>query len=108
MAFLAAKMGTGTQQLFGLIKEVFESATQRVTTGELNRFVESLHFDERKILYITQASVRPPSFVLFTDKRGPLHFSDHRYIVNQIRKRFGFKGTPIELKVRGRTRRKDR
>ena len=108
VAFLAAKMGTGTQQLFGLIKEVFESATQRVTTGELNRFVESLHFDERKILYITQASVRPPSFVLFTDKRGPLHFSDHRYIVNQIRKRFGFKGTPIELKVRGRTRRKDR
>ena len=108
VAFLAAKMGTGTQQLFGLIKEVFESATQRVTTGELNRFVESLHFDERKSLYITQASVRPPSFVLFTDKRGPLHFSDHRYIVNQIRKRFGFKGTPIELKVRGRTRRKDR
>ncbi len=108
VAFLAAKMGTGTQQLFGLIKEVYESATHRVTTGELNRFVESLHFDERKILYITQASVRPPSFVLFTDKRGPLHFSDHRYIVNQIRKRFGFKGTPIELKVRGRTRRKDR
>ena len=108
VAFLSAKSGMGTKQLFALIKEVFESATNRVTTGELNRFVESLHFDERKILYITQASVRPPSFVLFTDKQGPLHFSDHRFIVNQIRKRFGFKGTPIELKIRGRARRKDR
>jgi GTP-binding protein len=108
VAFLAAKNKSGTNQLFGLIKEVYESANQRVTTGELNRFVESLHFDERKILYITQASVRPPSFILFTDKREPLHFSHHRYIINQIRRRFGFKGTPIELKVRGRQRRKDR
>jgi GTP-binding protein len=79
-----------------------------VTTGELNRFVEKLHFDERKILYITQAGVRPPSFVVFTDKAGPLHFSHERYLVNQLRKRFGFEGTPIELKIRGRLRRKER
>ena len=86
-----------------------ESANRhRVTTGELNRFVETLHFDDRKILYITQASVRPPSFVLFTDKAGPLHFSHERYLVNQLRKRFEFEGTPIHLKIRGRTRRKDR
>jgi GTP-binding protein len=108
VVFMTAKTGSGTHQLFALIKEVYESASQRVTTGELNRFVESLHFDERKILYITQAGVRPPSFVMFTDKRDPLHFSHHRYIVNQIRKRFGFRGTPIDLKVRGRLRRKDR
>jgi GTP-binding protein len=108
IVFLSAKIGTGVNQLFPLIKECYESATHRATTGELNRFVESLHFDERKILYITQASIRPPSFVLFTDKAGPLHFSNERYLVNQLRKRFGFVGTPIEIKIRGRAKRKDR
>ena len=106
--FLSAKIGTGVNRLFPLIRECYESANQRVTTGELNRFVESVRFEERKILYITQAGVRPPSFVLFTDKAGPLHFSDERYLVNQLRKRFGFVGTPIELKIRGRVRKKDR
>jgi GTP-binding protein len=108
VVFLSAKTGSGVFKLFGLIKQVFASATHRVTTGELNRFVERLHFDERKILYITQAGVRPPSFVVFTDKAGPLHFSHERYLVNQLRKRFGFEGTPIELKIRGRTKRKER
>jgi GTP-binding protein len=108
VVFLSAKVGTGVHKLFGLIKECYESATKRVTTGELNRFVETLDFDERKILYMTQASVRPPSFVLFTDKAGPLYFSNERYLTNQLRKRFGFVGTPIELKIRGRARKKDR
>jgi len=108
VVFLSAKIGTGVNKLFGLIKECYEAATHRVTTGELNRFVETLHFDERKVLYITQASVRPPSFVLFTDKAGPLYFSHERYLVNQLRKRFGFVGTPIELKIRGRAKKKDR
>ncbi len=108
IVFLSAKVGTGVNKLFGLIRECYESATHRVTTGELNRFVETLHFDERKILYITQASVRPPSFVLFTDKAGPLYFSHERYLMNQLRKRFGFLGTPIELKIRGRAKKKDR
>ena len=70
--------------------------------------MESLHFEERKIFYITQAGVRPPSFILFTDKPGPLHFSHERYLMNQLRKRFGFEGTPIELKIRGRAKKKDR
>jgi GTPase len=108
VVFLSAKTGAGVTKLFSLIQECYEAATHRVTTGELNRFVETLHFDERKILYITQASVRPPSFVLFTDKAGPLHFSHERYLVNRLRKRFGFQGTPIELKIRGRVRKKDR
>jgi GTP-binding protein len=108
VVFLSALKGTGVHKLFGLIKTVFASATRRVTTGELNRFVEKLHFDERKILYITQAGVRPPSFVVFTDKAGPLYFSHERYLVNQLRKRFGFEGTPIELKIRGRVKRSER
>jgi GTP-binding protein len=106
--FLSAKTGNGVHRLFGIIKNVYAAATHRVTTGELNRFVEKLKFEERKILYITQAGVRPPSFIVFTDKAGPLHFSHERFLVNQLRKRFGFEGTPVELKIRGRLKRKDR
>ena len=108
LVFISALNATGIYDLLELIKRVNESAFQRVTTGELNRFVETLHFEERKVLYITQASVRPPSFILFTDKAGPLHFSHERYLVNQIRKRFGFEGTPIHVKIRGRVRKRDR
>jgi GTP-binding protein len=108
VVFLSAKIGTGVNKLFPLIKECYDSANHRVTTGELNRFVETLHFEERKVLYITQTSVRPPSFVLFTDKAGSLHFSHERYLVNQLRKRFGFIGTPIQIAIRGRPRKKDR
>ena len=69
--FLSAKTGAGVNRIFKLIREVYESATKRVTTGELNRFVERLRFEERKIYYITQASVRPPTFVLFTNRVRP-------------------------------------
>ena len=106
LVFMSALKGTGISHLLELIKRVNASASHRVTTGELNRFVETLRFDERKVLYITQAGVHPPSFVLFTDKSGPLHFSHERYLTNQLRKRFGFEGTPIHLKIRGRQRRK--
>ena len=106
--YLSALTGASVKHLFPVVKECYQNARKRVTTGELNRFVETLRFEERKILYITQASVKPPSFILFTDKSGPLHFSDERYIINQLRKRFGFEGTPIELKIRGRLRKKDR
>jgi GTP-binding protein len=100
--FISAKTGAGVERLFGRIREVYESASKRVTTGELNRFVESLHFEERKIYYITQASIRPPTFILFTNRAGPLHFSHERYLVNQIRRQFGFRGTPVVVKVRGK------
>jgi GTPase len=99
IVFLSAKSGTGVGALFRLIREVYESATRRITTGELNRFVEQLHFEERKIFYITQHSIRPPAFAVFTDRGGALHFSHERYLMNQIRREFGFRGTPIMLKT---------
>jgi GTP-binding protein len=102
VVFLSAKTGAGVDRIFKLIREVYESATKRISTGELNRFVERLRFEERKIYYITQASVRPPTFVLFTNRAAPLHFSDERYLINQIRKQFGFRGTPIVLKTKGK------
>src|SRR4029077_19426761 len=75
VVFLSARSGAGLQKLIPLIREVFQSASRRVTTGELNRFVEQLKFEERKIYYITQHSIRPPAFAVFTGKGGPLHFS---------------------------------
>jgi GTP-binding protein len=102
VVFLSAKTGAGVDGLYKLIREVHASAGQRISTGELNRFVEALHFEERKIYYITQASVHPPTFVVFTDRAGPMHFSHERHLVNQIRRRFGFKGTPVVLKTRGK------
>ena len=102
VVFLSALSGAGVDRLFGLIGEVYGSATRRIPTGELNRFVEQLRFEERKIFYITQTGVRPPTFVLFTDRGGPLHFSHERHLVNQIRRRFGFRGTPIVLKTRAK------
>jgi GTP-binding protein len=104
IVFISAKTGAGVGKLFPLIREVYESASHRITTGELNRFVEQLHFEDRKIFYITQASIRPPSFVVFTDRGGALHFSHERYLINQIRRRFGFRGTPVLLKTRSKER----
>jgi GTP-binding protein len=108
VAFLSAKEGTNVKMLFKQIREAYESATRRVTTGELNRFVESLHFEERKVLYVTQASVRPPHFIFFTDGQGPLHFSHERYLINQLRKKFDFNSTPIVITIRGRKKRTER
>ncbi len=51
---------------------------------------------------MTQASIRPPTFVVFTDKAGDMHFSMQRALVNQLRERFGFEGTPIVIKAKRR------
>jgi GTP-binding protein len=103
VAFISAKTGAGVKGLFRLIEKGYESASKRVTTGELNRFVETLEpVRDTKIYYMTQASVRPPAFVVFTGEGRNLHFSTERYLVNQLRRRFGFEGTPIVIKARRR------
>ncbi len=108
VVFLSARTGAGVPKLFPLIREVYEEASRRVPTGELNRFLEGLRFEpELKVRYATQASVRPPTFVLFTDPARPLHFSTERFLVNRLRERYGFHGTPVVVKVpkqRGRQR----
>ena len=92
IAFVSAKTGAGVPGLFRMISDAYEAASKRVTTGELNRFVETLEFDRNmKIYYMTQGSVRPPTFVVFTDKAKDLHFSSERFLINQLRKRFGLK-----------------
>ena len=108
VVFLSAKTGAGVDQLFPLIRSGYESASRRIGTGELNRFVETTLKDERepRILYATQGSVRPPTFVLFTDRAIPLHFSKERRLMNQIRRRFGFEGTPIVIKTKSKSKKR--
>jgi len=106
VAFLSALTGAGVAKLLPRIRQAYEASSRRVTTGELNRFLESIELArEPRVLYITQAGVRPPTFVAFTDRPQPLHFSHERYLVNQLRRRFGFAATPIVLKTRFRRRR---
>jgi GTP-binding protein len=101
--FASAKEGEGIRRIFSTIRRCYESASKRVTTGELNRFVESIKFDgDVKVYYITQASMRPPTFIVFTDKAGNMHFSTERFLTNRLRERFGFEGTPIVIKTKRR------
>jgi len=101
VVFLSAKNSSGLNRLISCIDQGYASASTRVTTGELNRFVQTLKLEpERKIRYVTQAGVRPPTFVLFTDRKEKLHFSTERFLINRLREKFGFRGTPVVIKTK--------
>jgi GTP-binding protein len=101
VVFISALTGQGTASLFSLIRKGFESASHRIGTGELNRFVELLRWEyQTKIKYLTQASIRPPTFVVFTAGVGKLHFSAERFLANRLREKFGFAGTPVVVKTK--------
>lgn len=101
--FASAKNAEGIRRIFTMIRHVFEAASKRITTGELNRFVETLKFEgDVRIYYITQPSVRPPTFVVFTDQADKMHFSFERFLINRLREHFGFEGTPIVIKTKRR------
>ena len=106
--FISAKSGLGMSKLFLAIRDVAAARRLRIPTAELNRFLHSVDLERGttpasrrpKIYYLTQASASPPCFILFADKARPLHFSFERFLINQLRRKFGFVGTPILLKVR--------
>lgn len=99
VVFVSAQTGEGVKDLYPRIRKAYEAASKRITTGELNRFVEHLKWEyEPKLKYITQASIRPPTFVAFTSGSGELHFSSERYLINRLREAFGFEGTPVVVK----------
>ena len=110
IVFISAQTGKGTEKIFPLLEEVATERRKRVTTSQMNRFIERVDFERAsvpmrqrvKILYMTQASVAPPTFVLFTNRAVKLHFSYQRFLENQIREAFGFVGTPIWIKNRAR------
>ena len=108
--FLSALEGTGLGRVLNETKAVALERRKRVSTGQMNRFLEKIDFQRApvpmakrlRIFYMTQAAVAPPTFILFTDRDIKLHFSFERFLENQIREAFGFKGTPIWFKVRAR------
>jgi GTP-binding protein len=110
IVFVSAHTGKGTERIFPLLEQVAVERRKRISTSAMNRFIETVDFERAsvpmrsrvKILYMTQASVAPPTFVLFTNRAVKLHFSYQRFLENQIRKAFGFLGTPIWIKNRAR------
>ncbi len=110
IVFISAQTGKGTERIFPLLEQVATERRKRISTSAMNRFIETVDFERAsvpmrsrvKILYMTQASVAPPTFVLFTNRAVKLHFSYQRFLENQIRKAFGFLGTPIWIKNRAR------
>ena len=108
--FISASTGKNVDKIFPLLEEVARERYKRIGTGEMNRFLKAVDFERAsvpmrqrvKILYLTQANVAPPTFILFTDRAVKLHFSYQRFLENQIREAFGFVGTPIWIKNRAR------
>jgi GTPase len=108
--FISASTGKNVEKIFPLLEEVARERCKRIGTGEMNRFLKTVDFERAsvpmrqrvKILYMTQANVAPPTFILFTDRAVKLHFSYQRFLENQIRHAFGFVGTPIWIKNRAR------
>ncbi len=112
MVFVSATGGKNIDKIFRALELVAAERQKRIGTSQMNRFLESVDFDRAsvphrqqvKIFYMTQAHASPPTFILFTDKDVKLHFSYERFLQNQIRKKFGFVGTPIWIKNRPRSK----
>src|ERR1700722_15185292 len=108
IVFLSALTGERIRKLYTLIDRVAEARRRRISTGELNRWLASVDLDrgtspasrQVKIYYLTQATVAPPTFVLFTNQIRPLHFSYQRFLENRLRATFDFIGTPIRFNQR--------
>jgi GTP-binding protein len=108
---ISALTGERAPKLLETVDRVAMARRRRITTGELNRFVERLGRehppsspDKRhvKILYAAQTGIAPPQFVFFTNIATEFHFSYNRFLINNLRETFGFEGTPIRITVRKR------
>lgn len=109
--FISAETGQRLNKLFDLIDMVRQNQTLRVSTGVLNEIMtEAVAMQQPpsdkgkrlKLYYITQVAVKPPTFVVFVNDRELMHFSYTRYIENQIRNAFGFRGTSLKFIIRER------
>lgn len=109
--FISAKTGQRTGKIFETIDVVLENNSMRVATGVLNEIMaEAVAMQQPptdkgkrlKLYYITQAAVKPPTFVIFVNDKNLMHFSYTRYLENRIREAFGFKGTSLKFIIRER------
>jgi len=110
LIFISASKGNNLKKVLEVTHHVAQERRKRVTTGQMNRFLEKVDFQRAsvpmankiRIYYMTQAAVAPPTFILFANKLVKLHFSFERFLENQVRAAFGFEGSPIWFKVRAR------
>lgn len=109
--FISAETGQRLNKLFDLIDVVRENQTLRIQTGVLNEIIMEATVMQQppsdkgkrlKVFYATQASVKPPTFVIFVNNKELMHYSYQRYLENRIRDAFGFKGTPLRFIIRER------
>ncbi len=109
--FISAETGQRLPKLYETIDIVYENHAMRVATGVLNEIMtEAVALQQPpsdkgkrlRLYYITQAAVKPPTFVIFVNDKELMHFSYTRYIENQIREAFGFRGTPLKFIIRER------
>jgi GTP-binding protein len=115
LLFITASESKGLDGLFSKVELVARERRKRVSTGQMNKFLEKVDFQKAsvpmnkrmRIYYMTQAQVAPPTFVLFTDRDVKMHFSYQRFLANQIREAFGFIGSPIWFKIRARNKKKE-
>lgn len=111
LIFISAKTGQRLPKLYDLIDTVIENHALRIGTGVLNEIMtEAVALQQPpsdkgkrlRLYYITQVSVKPPTFVIFVNDKELMHFSYTRYIENRIREAFGFRGTPLKFIIRER------
>ncbi len=111
MLFISAKSGQRVSKVLDLVDRSYEQSRRRIPTGQLNDTVsEAVTMNEPpsdkgrtlKIYYATQASVQPPTFIIFVNDTEIVHFSYERYLDNFFRKTFGFEGTPIRIFFRNK------
>lgn len=111
IVFISAKTGQRLNKLFEVIDMVIENQSMRIQTGVLNEIMtEAVAMQQPptdkgkrlKLYYMTQVSVKPPTFVIFVNDKELMHFSYTRYLENQIRQTFGFKGTSLNFIIRER------
>jgi GTP-binding protein len=108
---ISAATGERTPRLLETVERVAAAARTRVSTGELNRFIEKVTSASPpvtagkrnvRVMYATQSGVAPPTFVLFTNTATKLHFSYERFLENRLRESYDFFGNPIRIQIRGR------
>ena len=111
IVFISAKTGQRLEKVFASIDTVIENRSLRVPTGVLNEILsEAVAMQQPpsdkgrrlRLFYITQVSVKPPTFVIFVNSVKLMHYSYTRYIENKIREAFGFAGTPVKFIIRER------
>jgi GTPase len=113
--FVSALTGEHVEELYALIDRASEARKRRISTADLNRWLATVDLARGtspgarrvKIYYMTQASVSPPTFILFTNQKQRLHFSYERFLENRLREHFDFFGSPIRFIQRFRERERD-